>query len=124
MSIQSVGAAPAATTSPGQAPPAATAYAMPLPATHASGPVANVQDPPQQPTQEQVTQAVNRLQKALAPLAQELQLSVDKDSGDTVIKIIDVASKKVVRQFPSEEVLALAKSLGDYQRGLLVEQKV
>ncbi len=124
MNIQSLGAAPVATTWSGQVPANGTASTGPLPATKASAPVANVQAPPQQPTLDQVTQAVSRLQEALAPLSQELQLSVDKDSGDTVIKIIDTASKKIVRQFPSEEILNLAKSLGNYQQGLLVEHKV
>ncbi len=69
---------------------------------------------------------MKEVEKAVAPMAQELQFSIDKDTNKTVVKIMDTATNKVVRQIPSEEVMELAKSIGEMQdkmQGLLVQQK-
>lgn len=65
---------------------------------------------------------MNEVQKAVAPLAQELQFSIDKGSGKTVVKVMDTGTHKVVRQIPSEEILAMAQQL-DKLQGLLVKDK-
>ena len=75
-----------------------------------------------QPTAEQLTQAVKQIQDVIKQTAQSLQFSIDKDSGSTVVKVVDTESKKVIRQIPSEEVLAIAKAL-DKLQGLLVKQQ-
>jgi hypothetical protein len=36
---------------------------------------------------------------------------VDDDTGQLVVKIIDRSTKEVIRQMPSEEMLAIAKTL-------------
>ena len=43
----------------------------------------------------------------------ELQFSVDKDSGFTVIKVMDVETKEVIRQIPGEEALHFARLLNE-----------
>ncbi|HQO28975.1 MAG TPA: flagellar protein FlaG [Accumulibacter sp.] len=50
-----------------------------------------------------------------------LEFSVDKDSGQTVVKVVDRSTREVIRQVPSEEMLALAKTL-DSIKGLFVKQ--
>ncbi|MBS0372157.1 MAG: flagellar protein FlaG [Proteobacteria bacterium] len=72
---------------------------------------------------DQLAQAVNQIQDVIKQTAQSLQFSIDKDTGTTVVKVVDTESKKVLRQIPSEEVLAIAKAL-DKLQGLLVKQKV
>lgn len=69
--------------------------------------------------------AVADLRDAVEPLARDLQFSVDKDTGRTVVKIIDSSTDKVIRQIPSEEALAIAKDLGEYAKslGVLVKQQ-
>lgn len=74
-------------------------------------------------TPEQLAQAVTQIQDVIQQTAQSLQFSIDKDTGSTVVKVVDTESKKVLRQIPSEEVLAIAKAL-DKLQGLLVRQKV
>ena len=49
-------------------------------------------------------------------------ISLDDDTGITVVKVVDKNTKEVVRQIPSEEMLAIAKAL-DTVQGLLVRQK-
>jgi flagellar protein FlaG len=56
-------------------------------------------------------EVVSDLNKLVRDLHRELRFSVDQDSGDTVIKVIDRETKEVVRQIPSEELVALRKRL-------------
>jgi flagellar protein FlaG len=67
-------------------------------------------------------QAADAMQEFVQPLNNTLQFSVDQDSGTTVIKVIDSATDKVIKQIPSEEAVALAKAL-DKLKGLLIQQK-
>jgi flagellar protein FlaG len=53
---------------------------------------------------------------------QNVQFSLDSGSGKVIVKVIDAATKQVLRQIPSEEMLEIAKSL-DRLRGLLVNQR-
>ncbi|MDR1310682.1 MAG: flagellar protein FlaG [Burkholderiaceae bacterium] len=45
------------------------------------------------------------------PAASSLQFSVDDESGQVVIRVIDGETQEVIKQFPSEEAIALLKSL-------------
>ena len=54
---------------------------------------------------------VSGLNDLVHELHRELQFSIDEDSGDTVIKVIDRETDEVVRQIPPEEVLRLRKRL-------------
>lgn len=78
------------------------------------------------PNSKEIQDAVKDIQKAVQPFAQELQFSIDKDTGDTIVKVMDTATKKVVRQIPSVEILEIAKSIDKFRdklQGILVEQK-
>ena len=76
-----------------------------------------------QPSREQVLQAVEEVRAAIEPVAQNLLFSIDDDTGRTVIKIIDSSNDEVIRQIPSEEMLAISKAL-DKLQGLLIKQEV
>lgn len=54
--------------------------------------------------------------------AQSVEFSIDEDSKRTVVKVVDVATKEIVRQMPTEEALQIAKSL-DKAMGLLIRQQ-
>ncbi len=62
---------------------------------------------------EPLEDVVSDLNKLVRELHRELRFSVDKDSGDTVIKVIDRETDEVVRQIPSEELIHLRKRLQD-----------
>jgi len=70
-------------------------------------------------TLEEVVKAVNDFVK---PFNDTLSFSIDEDTGTTVVKVIDTETDTVIKQMPSEEMLALAKAL-DQLQGLLVKQK-
>ena len=48
---------------------------------------------------------------------------VDSESDRVVVRIVDTQTKQTIRQIPSEEMLAISKSL-DQLTGLLIQQKV
>lgn len=52
-------------------------------------------------------------QESKAPSASysDLAFQVDKDTGIAFFKVIDASTRKVIRQVPSEEVLAMARKL-------------
>ncbi|MCK6405487.1 MAG: flagellar protein FlaG [Rhodocyclaceae bacterium] len=70
-----------------------------------------------------VRQAVERVSEFVAQTGAEISFSVDEASGLNVVKVIDKASKEVIRQIPSEEMVAIAAAL-DKLQGLFVRDKV
>jgi flagellar protein FlaG len=65
--------------------------------------------------------AVKKINAFVSPTSSSIQFSVDQESNRTVVKVIDLETKKVIRQFPNEEVLAMSKAL-DKLQGLMVKQ--
>jgi len=78
------------------------------------------------PSHEDVSAAVKKINDAMLGSSQSLQFSIDEDSKDIVVKVIDQSTKEVVRQIPSKEALQIAKSLDEsidkMQQGLLINQ--
>lgn len=67
-------------------------------------------------------QATEKLNQAMRMMASNLQFTVDEETGIDVVKVVDADTKEVIRQFPSEEVLAIAKAF-DKLQGLLLREK-
>jgi flagellar protein FlaG len=63
--------------------------------------------------EEQLADMVSDLGNLVRSLHRELQFSVDKESGETVIKVVDKQSGEVVRQIPSQEFMELRERLQD-----------
>ena len=84
---------------------------------------ANPQEQAQRvPSAGELQKALEEVEKAVAPMAQSLQFSLDKDSGKTVVKVMDTDTNEVIRQIPTEEVLAISKAV-DKLKGLLIKQQ-
>lgn len=73
-------------------------------------------------SQESVEGATQKLQDFVSNLRGDIQFSVDEDSGQTIVKVIDRSTKDVLMQLPSKEALEIAKALDKFQ-GLLVKQQ-
>ena len=71
---------------------------------------------------DQLTAAVKAANDFVSLVNDSVQFSVDNETGKTVVKVIDKSTEEVLRQIPSEEMLAIAKALDDI-KGLLVRQK-
>ena len=69
-----------------------------------------------------IKQAVQDLNTYAQSLQRDLHFSIDEESGETVVKVMDHESGEVIRQIPSKEVLAIAQSLKSAQ-GLLLSAK-
>jgi flagellar protein FlaG len=69
-----------------------------------------------------VQESVEKLNEFIRPYVTSLHFSVDKDLGKVVVKIMDNETKEVIKQFPSEDILALSKALGKVA-GLIVKQE-
>lgn len=70
----------------------------------------------------QLTRSLDAVNKFIQPVANGLEFSIDRDTGHTIVKLVDKETHAVLRQIPSEEILAIAKAL-DKLQGLLVNHK-
>lgn len=81
-----------------------------------------------QPSPEQLKQAVESINQAMRQSNQSVSFSVDANTKAPVIKMMDTETGKLIRQYPSEEVLAIAQSIDEYlnlhqlKQGLLLKQ--
>ncbi len=72
---------------------------------------------------ERVEEVVTRLQNTLEHVEPRIELSVDKELQQVIIRIFDKESGDLIRQIPSEEILKLDRFFAD-QSGLFVEEKI
>jgi flagellar protein FlaG len=106
----------------GNAPQPAPARSSPAPVADAAKPPAPVEQPAQQSApQKQVEQALERLKAAMPAKANALTFSLDDQTGDTIVRIVDSETGDVIRQIPSKELLEIAKAL-DKMQGMLLKQ--
>ena len=63
------------------------------------------------PEQADLSRVVEKLNEFLRQSARSLQFHYDQSSGRTVITVVDAATGEVVRQIPSDELLAIAERL-------------
>lgn len=97
-----------------QTPPAA----LPEPQHTAVVPVAE-----QQPSAAQLKNVVEAINKTLQQANKNLEFTVDSKTQDPVVKLVDSETGDVIRQFPTEEALSIARAIDSFQLGLLIKQK-
>jgi flagellar protein FlaG len=85
--------------------------------------IAPAQNAPAQPSAEQLNNAVAAINKVFQQSNQDLQFSVDTDTHTTVVKMVEASTGTLIRQFPSETTLAIAREIEQFQQGLLLTQK-
>ena len=73
-------------------------------------------------TEEEVKDTVKSMNDLMTSVNSNLQFSVDKDTGTTVVKLIDATTNEVIKQFPSEEMLVVAKAI-DQLKGVFIKQQ-
>lgn len=74
------------------------------------------------PEKQDVEKAVEKISEFVSSRQSELSFSIDDASGSQIVKIMDIQTKQVIRQFPSEEAVAIAQAL-DKLQGLLIRDK-
>jgi flagellar protein FlaG len=78
--------------------------------------------PAQAITPEAVAAAVQAANAYVQSTSTNLKFSLDQETGHTIVKMVDTETEEVLRQFPSEEMLAISKSI-DRMQGLLINRK-
>lgn len=72
----------------------------------------------------EVLQAVSEISDYVQSISRDLQFQVDKHTGSTIVTVLDHETKEVIRQIPSEEVVAMARFIAenapDPVKGLLM----
>lgn len=120
MAIQSVGGNPSfsgvsentRSTAPAQAIDAPKADAVQKPA-------AVKQTPPAQ-----LNTVIEKLNQSMRQNNTQVEFSVDKATKMDVVKMVDSDTGEVIRQYPSEETLAIAEAIDQgTKQGALVNQK-
>jgi flagellar protein FlaG len=79
--------------------------------------------PAQQPTSEQLKDAMEILNKEMKQMNSELVFTIDKETNKTVVRLVDMNTGDTIKQFPSEEALAISRAIDRMQKGLLVKQQ-
>ncbi len=77
----------------------------------------------QQPTPEQLKSVVENINKALKQSNKSLEFSVDTETKKQLVKLVDTETGDVIRQFPSEDALAISRAIDQFQKGLLLTQE-
>jgi len=67
--------------------------------------------PPGSNDPKQIDDAVQGINEHIQAAHRELLFSVDQDSGRTVIKVMDMNTKELIRQIPNEEALKFARMI-------------
>lgn len=105
-----------ANSNPVTAAPARTSAQSSRTATSPAAPAGKGASPggeklPVQVTAQELERVVRKLSETLSAAQRDLNFRVDKGSGRTVITVVDAKTKEIIRQIPSEEVLALSEAL-------------
>ena len=74
------------------------------------------------PTKEKLEQAAARVKEVLRGTTSRLEIEIDSDLNKAVIRILNGESGEIIRQIPAQELLDLAKHLGE-PKGLLVRER-
>ena len=69
----------------------------------------------------QTQQSLQEINKVMDALSISVQFQIDPGLNEAIIKVVDQQSGKVIRQFPSEDVVRISKAL-DNLKGLLFAQ--
>jgi flagellar protein FlaG len=78
---------------------------------------------PATPSAQELAAAVDSINRSLEPESRNLKFSIDDHTDRVIVKVVDKETGETVRQIPPEEVLAIAESIKDYQKGLILSQK-
>jgi flagellar protein FlaG len=109
-------------------PAVGSALARGAPAPGTTGAQGSV--PPQPPPRavaaplpsDAIRQVARQIDEYLKSSTSSLQVSVDNESDKIVVRIVDSVTQEVIRQIPSQEMLAISQSI-DEMRGYLLQQK-
>lgn len=101
--------------------------AAPAPGANGTGESASAPPPPPTPAQQPLSseglqQVVRQINDFLKSSASNVEFTLDSRSDKVVVRIVNTQTNQLIRQIPSEEMLAISQSL-DQMTGLLLQRK-
>lgn len=105
--------------------------ALPAPTSGAAGAAASAVvaqaqteqvQPQKEPSAAELKAAIKAVESAVQAKANNLKFSVDDTTGQTVVTVIDGSTGSKIRQIPSEDVLAISRSI-EQMKSLLFKDK-
>lgn len=97
--------------------------------TPAAAPHASEHVDQQEPSAQQLKRAVESINQAMQRSTPNLEFSVDADTKKQIVKVMDTQTGTLIRQYPSKEVVAIARSIDQFlanqqvKQGLLLNQQ-
>ena len=85
---------------------------------------AHVKDLPQQVDRSKIEAVVSSINNLMQNVQRDLTFNMDEESGQAVIKVYDVDSGELVRQIPTEDVLAIATYFQDNKENPTIVDKM
>ena len=122
MNINPMGNAPKTIAEPTAGRAAPSTEANPTSAATAA-PAQSAAATPAPATSNEVRQAAKQVNEAIkATASSTLEFSVEGENEKVVVRVVDSQTKEVIRQIPSEQMVAISKAM-DNLSGLLIQQK-
>jgi flagellar protein FlaG len=82
-----------------------------------------VQIAEEQASSSQLQNAADNINKVLKQSNKNLEFSVDTGTQKPIVKLIDTDTGDLIRQYPTEEMLAISSAIDQFQQGVLLKQK-
>jgi len=62
----------------------------------------------------QLAAAIDKLNSKVQNLNRNLEFSLDKDSGEVVVRVVDAKTRELISQIPRKEALQIARDIEQY----------
>ena len=95
----------------GQSEPGSTTLPNPEPARPEA--VKPVDREAEEPSEESLNNAITQMNEFVQSTQRDLRFNIDRETGETVVKVIDRQTEEVIRQIPDELFLKLARHLNE-----------
>ncbi len=80
--------------------------------------------PVSQPNTEELNKLVEQVNMTLQGRFSDLKFTVAEGTDINVVRIEDAETGELIRQIPSEAMVAIARALGEAQQGMMFEERV
>lgn len=81
-------------------------------------------DSPSQPSTENLVNLVDQANHAMQSRSSTLKFTMAEGTDTYVVRIEDSETGELIRQIPSEQMIAIAKALDELKQGSVLEEKV
>ena len=103
-------------TTPVSSSPAIEVVTQPIAEEAVAAQTSAITDKKTENTDQDLAAAIDKLNSKVQNLNRNLEFSLDKDSGQLVVKVVDANTHEVIRQIPRKEALELARSIEQYMQ--------